>query len=615
MDCLTTQHFTPPILYNEKTRVLDADIIQDLELTKLISTINKDNANETNENLDERDKPIYEYIYSPTTSLGHAILEQITPYYTTDINYLKDIQTIIQLPPNTKEKEVEKEQIIVNKMQGAWKKIKEETSFCKKYSFLEWDFVKGLNTNSLFLQIMSIFNLASPLISLCSPLVILIIPFFILKITQVPITVLEYCKILKGFIESNPVFKICSQFSTLKPSQLLYGTMSAGFYIFTIYQNIMACVRFYLNIQDIYGYLSDIRNYLKITLEKMQNYAKRISKFVSLVPFKQALEIKILEIRDWKNHLDALSFSSPFSFAAIKQYGQVLANFYTIYDSDACATMVSYSFGFHGYMEIMEQLENRVNSGLVRLATLPLSKNKKKQTNKLKNQEKNKCKKSKNKFQGIFYPKYLSSAYVIKNDCSLSKNIIITAPNGGGKTTLLKTVMINALLCQQVGAGCFDHAIIDAPFTQFHCYLNIPDTSGRDSLFQAEARRCKTILDEINKGEKEEKEMHLCILDELYSGTNPEEAVESGTAFMKYLSKKNNVSCILTTHYTQLCKNLEPNKKIINMQMGVKYNTNSETNQESNQFTCTFNLSKGMSTVKGGLKVLKDLNYPAEMLV
>ena len=26
--------------------------------------------------------------------------------------------------------------------------------------------------------------------------------------------------------------------------------------------------------------------------------------------------------------------------------------------------------------------------------------------------------------------------------------------------------------------------------------MNIPDTSGRDSLFQAEARRCKEILDE-----------------------------------------------------------------------------------------------------------------------
>ena len=30
-----------------------------------------------------------------------------------------------------------------------------------------------------------------------------------------------------------------------------------------------------------------------------------------------------------------------------------------------------------------------------------------------------------------------------------------------------------------------------------HCYINIPDTGGRDSLYQAEARQCKNILETI----------------------------------------------------------------------------------------------------------------------
>ena len=29
------------------------------------------------------------------------------------------------------------------------------------------------------------------------------------------------------------------------------------------------------------------------------------------------------------------------------------------------------------------------------------------------------------------------------------------------------------------------------PYHHFHCYINIPDTCDRDSLFQAEARRCR----------------------------------------------------------------------------------------------------------------------------
>jgi DNA mismatch repair ATPase MutS len=112
----------------------------------------------------------------------------------------------------------------------------------------------------------------------------------------------------------------------------------------------------------------------------------------------------------------------------------------------------------------------------------------------------------------------------------------------------------------------------------------------------------------------EQTDKHLCIFDELYSGTNPEEAVESATSFLKYLSKKPNVSYILTTHYVELCRNLEKNKKIVNMHMGIA-NANANAGQKkTNDFSYTFLLKKGISTVKGGRKVLRDLNYPAEML-
>ena len=74
-------------------------------------------------------------------------------------------------------------------------------------------------------------------------------------------------------------------------------------------------------------------------------------------------------------------------------------------------------------------------------------------------------------------------------------------------------------------------------FDHLHCYLNIPDTSGRDSLFQAEARRCKNILDSIINSKQNER--HFCIFDELYSGTNPYEAISSSYSLLEYLSNKN----------------------------------------------------------------------------
>ena len=125
----------------------------------------------------------------------------------------------------------------------------------------------------------------------------------------------------------------------------------------------------------------------------------------------------------------------------------------------------------------------------------------------------------------------------VTNDIKLDKSMIITGPNASGKTTTLKTTLINILITQQFGCGFYKSANL-RPFDHLHCYLNIPDTSGRDSLFQAEARRCKEILDII---QSKKKERHFCVFDELYSGTNPDEAVISATAFMKYMIKNKNL--------------------------------------------------------------------------
>jgi DNA mismatch repair ATPase MutS len=180
--------------------------------------------------------------------------------------------------------------------------------------------------------------------------------------------------------------------------------------------------------------------------------------------------------------------------------------------------------------------------------------------------------------------------------------MIITGPNASGKTTTLKTVLINVILSQQIGFGCFDKLRM-TPFSHIHSYLNIPDTSGRDSLFQAEARRCKEILDCIEENGDED---HIAIFDELYSGTNPDEAVASANAFMNFIVKNDNITCLLTTHYTKLCKKLAKNKKIENYNM--------KTLKKNDNFEYTYIIEKGISNVKGGLKVLSDMDYPKEIL-
>jgi DNA mismatch repair ATPase MutS len=203
-------------------------------------------------------------------------------------------------------------------------------------------------------------------------------------------------------------------------------------------------------------------------------------------------------------------------------------------------------------------------------------------------------------FKQLYYPHHETP---IKNDVVINKKIIITGPNAAGKTTIIKSTLMNIILSQQIGYGFYDSANI-RPYDYLHSYLNIPDTSGRDSLFQAESRRCKEILDSL---EKENDKRHFCIFDELYSGTNPYEAVASAYGYIDYLSSMKNVDLMLTTHYISLCNNLKTNKKIKNYKMKVDV-------EEDYNVKYLYKLERGISKIKGGIKVLYDLEYPKAII-
>ena len=91
---------------------------------------------------------------------------------------------------------------------------------------------------------------------------------------------------------------------------------------------------------------------------------------------------------------------------------------------------------------------------------------------------------------------------------------------------------------------------------------------------------------------------HLCVFDELFSGTNPYEAVASAIAYIEYLNKKSNVQFILTTHYIDLCEYFEKEKTSVN---------NYTLEQK-------YLLKTGISRIRGGIKVLEDLQFPDEIL-
>jgi DNA mismatch repair ATPase MutS len=334
--------------------------------------------------------------------------------------------------------------------------------------------------------------------------------------------------------------------------------------------------------KKIHVYLNKFKQYLGYTIDTMTYYSDKANKLTKYSNFLIDLEQNKQMLSNLHNELCKIT-PFAFSFAKMNEIGHIMYNFYQIYNNTEYNNAMLYSFGFNGYFTMLCTIGTNIADNKLVKTTFS---------------------KRKLVFKQMYYPKFINNetSTIVKNDCKLYKNMIITGPNASGKTTTLKTALLNILLSQQIGFGCFDSLKL-TPFDKFHCYLNIPDTSGRDSLFQAEARRCKEILDSISVNKQD---THFCAFDELYSGTNPEEAEQSATAFMKYITKYNQVSCLLTTHFIRICKKLGKSKTIINNRM--------LTEKIEDNLIYKYVLEKGISDVKGGIIVLKQMDYPKEII-
>jgi len=560
-------YFKMPIYYNSEKVELKKNIITDLEL---INTF------------DASCNTIYSFCFNNNNDVSKKISEQISQYYTTNIHFLKDNQKLI--------KEYVANEMSYNELSTnykniieIWNELKIDYGFREKYYYIEWEMIDFLNNSEFFLQFMSLYNLFSPIFSLLVPIIILIIPFFVLKMKGMPLTINEYIDVLKFVAQSNAIGKLFTvNFSQTSLQDKIYIFVSAGFYLFSIYQNAMVCIRFNENMKTIHNHFKEIKSYLKVTINSMDNYLSYAENLSSHEQFNTTLKSKKQLLENIYKKIETVSDYSLYNIGKITEIGRVLKYFYELHTNSLYDDAIMYSLGFNGYIDCLKGLQNNIIERKINFANF-----------------------IKNNKKGVFKNSYyacLKNDKPIKNTIKFNKNKIITGPNASGKTTILKSTLINIIFTQQFGCGFYEYADF-APFKHIHCYLNIPDTSGRDSLFQAEARRCKEIIDIINDNKRES---HFCVFDELYSGTNPEEAETSATAFMLYLQKYKKVTSLLTTHFVKVCKKLDKTKGIQNFKMIT------ETNGEKIKYT--YKLDKGISEVKGGINVLTEMNYPKEII-
>ena len=561
------EQFKSPIYYNKDKVELKTNVITDLEL---INTH------------DPSCGTIYSFCFNNDNDISVKLNEQLVKYYTTDVAFLQDNQKLIKeyVPLQTRYTSISPNYETIVKI---WNELKLEAGFKDKYYYVEWEVGEFLNRSEIFLQLISIYNLFSPIFSLFVPIIILILPFFVLKMKGLPLTVDEYIVVLKTVAQTNAIGKLFTvNFTEITAQDQIYMFVSAAFYIFSIYQNVMVCVKFNNNMRIIHEHFKNLQMYIDNTIASMENYLKYASGLNTHKAFNDHLVSKMTILEKINNNIKSISEYSVYNISKFKEIGRIFKYFYELHTDKEFDDAIMYSLGFNGYLDCIHGLQTNLIERKMNYATF-INNNKK----------------------TVFTKSYyacLKNEKPIKNTIKLKNNMIITGPNASGKTTILKSTLINIILTQQFGCGFYDSAKI-APFKYLHCYLNIPDTSGRDSLFQAEARRCKEILDTISANKKD---THFCAFDELYSGTNPEEAETSASAFMLYLQKYKNVSSLLTTHFVKVCKKLDKVAGIQNCKMMAE--------KIDNKIRYSYKLTKGISEVKGGISILTDMNYPKEII-
>ena len=642
-----TSSFQFPISYLEKKEEINVNILNDLELVQ---------------SKDPEGVSMYSHILKPESIFSKKFLNEWSKYYTTDVAFLKDSQVFYKAYVNLYDDDL-KAQVtmttsdnevtivphdIFEKIDKLWIDIAGDKNFKQRFNYIDIPILDRLNKSPGFLQLLSLYNLTSPVISLLSPLVLLIIPFFLLKFQKINVTVTGYIATLKKIFATHPIGKMFSllDFSSMPWDKRIYVLMSFVFYVIQVYQNIVSCHQFYKNMILIHKNIFILRDYFRYTSRNMTHIISISSNLETYRNFAADLTRNKEKLEKLCKVFDKIK---PFkiSFVKMLDIGKIMKLNYEIFVDNDIKQCVDYSFGFNAFYEQVDHLKNIIDDGKINPCAFISKhsgeveadveadvkadvetdveaeveadveadveaevehdekkhkkhhkKNKSDKSTKSAKSDKSAKSATKNvtRFTQLYYPPYDNP---VKNDVTIDKKIIITGPNAAGKTTVIKSTLMNIILSQQIGYGFYEAAEI-IPYDYLHCYLNIPDTSGRDSLFQAESRRCKEILDCL---EKNKDKNHFCIFDELYSGTNPYEAVASAYGYIDYLSGMKNVDLMLTTHYIELCNNLKSNKNVKNYHMSV--NVTSDHNVEY-----LYKIKRGISTIKGGIKVLYDLEYP-----
>ena len=203
-----------------------------------------------------------------------------------------------------------------------------------------------------------------------------------------------------------------------------------------------------------------------------------------------------------------------------------------------------------------------------------------------------------------FWHPTLSPMSAVPNTVSIGSinpnNLVITGPNAGGKSTIIKAVTLSLILAQSIGIAPAQRCKI-TPFSLIQTYLNVPDDiSSGNSLFKAQVKRIGELVQAVES--VPEHSYAFLAVDELFNGTSKQEGEPLAFSVGQYLANYPNSCTLFATHFPLLTTLATKSRSCANYKVAV-------TKTANGTLSFPFILKPGISDQHIALDIVREEGF------